>query len=1062
MATFNEKYIYSVQVNGAAKSIAQLEQLINLSNQLKTQNIGGVASAVPGAATPAAASAAGANAGRSWGNSFNASVKHAVVNTAVYGSIAMAMGAVVGSAHAWTQANIALSDSLAQLQINLGGTRKAAEDYYWQMQQSAFATGQDVQESVYAKTVEKRINRPGLAQGGMEFGLVFPEVPVQDAIGNILALQIQFGSSFKEINEVLLDTVQASGLTAKELLNLSDTWGPLSQELGMLDAAGNRTTEGMRNISGLMAGMATVMGESGSTIENFLRKMSQFYTNEDLKAFLQLRGIETTSGKTAEGLDIRVPFMELMAQISEQAKRESGFTVGLQGFFPNQLGQPTQQQLQELIRNWDTISGIMAAADDPVREWGEAVEVSSERASVALKRIGDATSGLFAAIGGNENFTSFLNSLAAGIQNQAVRAAGAKEGYAMQGAYDSQSGGIGSPFLVAYSERFNALENFVEKKSGDNLFLQATEQRVKEMLLNLQVPNELAGRKSEASNYAEATIRSFVGSEYFDPKENGALMAQSFLEFLANGWNEQLATSMALGGGGVGAISQSGAATYSTGPLDYTMMPPPRTNIPEAIDTLVESYEVIGSASWLASRSINAMADAADKEYTVMGSEGVTVPEGVTFAEGMKEYTRRMVELADFASTNGVKAGLDITPTTIWGEDGSPFTVVAVDAEILGDAFKYLAQDANIAADALSVLGGIRLNLPEGVTPEAVKSEYDRLLGANTAYAAQTGAPLGFRKADAMLTEGGVPVVTFSDVDKGLLSQAVDNVGDVVTEQERTRNENRTLANQANAQAEARAKRLEGLFNSMFDAITKPTSVTASDLMYNAPGGKYQNKWDEPVRQMRADVNNMIAGKDLEYGFGGGAFSSIFEPGILGFAKGADQDTKAAILKDLQSQAETAFYGMTLSPEAYTGSKDALVAEAQKWVEGKKNEKANKSMMKGWLTEAGLGPEAMGFLDEMDEPPILKMLTGGKTKEEMTTLFGEKIPNVSDSLAKGAEDVAWIAIIAGTITAQVKDDPDPLIGAGQVMGGWLAQGSASAFVAALVPQIIAAVLAGLT
>jgi hypothetical protein len=248
----------------------------------------------------------------------------------------------------------------------------------------------------------------------------------------------------------------------------------------------------------------------------------------------------------------------------------------------------------------------------------------------------------------------------------------------------------------------------------------------------------------------------------------------------------------------------------------------------------------------------------------------------------------------------------------------------------------------------------------------------------------------------------------------------------------------------------------------MFTAITKPTSVTASDLMYNAPGGKYQNKWDEPVRQMRADVNNMIAGKDLEYGFGGGAFSSIFEPGILGFAKGADQDTKSAILKDLQSQAETAFYGMTLSPEAYTGSKDALVAEAQKWVEGKKNEKANKSMMKGWLTEAGLGPEAMGFLDEMDEPPILKMLTGGKTKEEMTTLFGEKIPNVSDSLAKGAEDVAWIAIIAGTITAQIKDDPDPLIGAGQVMGGWLAQGSASAFVAALVPQIIAAVLAGLT
>ena len=70
-------------------------------------------------------------------------------------------------------------------------------------------------KAVYAKTIEQRVNRPGLAAGGMEFGLVFPEVPVQDAVGNLLALQIQFGASFGEINEVLLDTVQASGLDSK-------------------------------------------------------------------------------------------------------------------------------------------------------------------------------------------------------------------------------------------------------------------------------------------------------------------------------------------------------------------------------------------------------------------------------------------------------------------------------------------------------------------------------------------------------------------------------------------------------------------------------------------------------------------------------------------------------------------------------------------------------------------------------------------------------------------------------------------------------------------------------
>ena len=87
-------------------------------------------------------------------------------------------------------------------------------------------------------------------------------------------------------------------MTANQLLNLSDTWGPLSTELGMLDETGKRTSDGMRDISGLMAGMATVMGESGSTIENFLRKMSNFYTDPDLIRFLQgIRGVETLTGK---------------------------------------------------------------------------------------------------------------------------------------------------------------------------------------------------------------------------------------------------------------------------------------------------------------------------------------------------------------------------------------------------------------------------------------------------------------------------------------------------------------------------------------------------------------------------------------------------------------------------------------------------------------------------------------------------------------------------------------------------------------------------------------------
>jgi hypothetical protein len=520
VATYQEQYIYSVRVTGAAQAIAQLQQLQQMTNQVQNQNLGNIGG-------QGGAGAAGAAAGAEYGRGFGATVGRAITNTLVYGAIGVGLGAIAGSVIAWRDANVALSDSLAQLQVNLGSTRQEAETYYWQMQQMAFATGQDVSESVYARTIEERINRPGLAKGGTQFGLVFPEVPVQDAVNNLLALQIQFGSSFGEINEVLLDTVQASGLTARELLNLSDTWGPLSQELGMLDAQGKRSTEGMRNISGLMAGMATVMGESGSTIENFLRKMSQFYTNDDIKSFLGQRGIETTSGKTPEGLDIRVPFMELMSQISAQAKVESGFTVGLQEFFPNQLGQPTQQQLQELIRNWDTINGIMVAADDVVLEWGNAVETSSQRASVAIERLGTAFSGFFAALGGNEEFVALLNRIAASTQNAAIRVSGNQSGLDQTRGLplENWSRSLGEMIARDITRGGGRVRTEVSLERGveqENYF--------QEIFRTAQLSEDYTS--SNILKFFETAIPKFLGSEKFNPEDNGEMMTQSFINWM--------------------------------------------------------------------------------------------------------------------------------------------------------------------------------------------------------------------------------------------------------------------------------------------------------------------------------------------------------------------------------------------------------------------------------------------------------------------------------------------------------------------------------------------------
>ena len=140
MPSYQENYVYSVQVTGAAQAIAQLRELQQAANGVRggSGTIG---------VSPGSASAGGAAAGEEWGRSFSSTVSRAMTNVLVYGAIGMAVGGVVSGISAWKDANVALSDSLAELQVKLGATRSEAEAYYWTMQQAAFTTGQDVQES---------------------------------------------------------------------------------------------------------------------------------------------------------------------------------------------------------------------------------------------------------------------------------------------------------------------------------------------------------------------------------------------------------------------------------------------------------------------------------------------------------------------------------------------------------------------------------------------------------------------------------------------------------------------------------------------------------------------------------------------------------------------------------------------------------------------------------------------------------------------------------------------------------------------------------------------------
>lgn len=936
MPDYTSKYIFEASARGFTALNRQLEKAITNVNALKQAAAGGI-NVTAGTGTGTGGTASGGTAGGgtatgagTGGSSFAAgsylpNVSH-ITRALGY---ATALGAVyrimeMGSevATRWVDVQTEYNRALVDGQNILGLSAEQVKGFGDQVKYLAYISGEGTGEASMVAQRERILNRPGMGASASALNMVFPTLDLSNSAQDLTAIQTQFHASFNDINRVLLTLVQTSGLTAEELMGMSDTWGALVNDMRL----GERSLTSMRQIGALMSMMSIVMGETGTSIEQFLRKMERIYTDPKAAKALDDIGISVTnaSGQMRS-------FIDILNEISEKGLGAKAYQV-LEPLFPNDLGQATKQQLRELFLNIDTIVGGVDTATNSLANFDETVIRAANSTDNLKERLGEAFDNWLSATGDISGATMQLSSLAAGLQNASIRRGGGIDYDSLIGRPEGQIVGTNPEMRQAANEIRDAIMAVIPRSAE---WESGRQQNVIAMDFVSALPKDFFGNVTDASqqrDYLRSALAMFKESQYFQPEHDPGQALQDFLLYMSQ--YKEVVDAASIGVRDSTAADQEAFAGHVI-----------------AVDGATEAMGVFANAAYLAAGDIVAFSDMAS----------VFLPTFYNSLNNPPEVKQATAELAER------KAGYRPDPYAA----GYNAIVAAVDPQDMIDGYAKLQEMGE-------------------------KGTYD-------AY-----------------------------------------------------QRDQRLAEQAYRQQQSSWERLmdnfEREWNSMLDSITKPTAVTAADMVRSQAGG-YQDKWDEPMRQWNADVNNVTSGKGAQWDFGG--LSQYVDQQLLGMAKGADIDTQKSIFAGLTEELSGKYYGLQLPPEAY--NQEALVASAQDYIAGKQQSKQTRTTMEGWLKDAGIDKTlATEFLGMQDTPPIVQALTGGKTASEITETFKGYVPDTAKIVSEQFTDVSWVLIVASAMTNSIKDNEKPIEDAGSMFSEAFNKGFAGKAAETIIAKLLAA------
>jgi len=1090
MTSYPTKYLFIAETQGIKQAAAELNALLNAMNKMNS---------TAGAAGGSGSSSfgPGKTAAKDWDGlsgyveKFGHRMRSALAYSLAFGAVGATLGAIGASVRTWVDAQVQLNTVIADTAILLGKSAREGEQFANVQRSLAFATGQQLSEVAPASMMAQRVGQPGLATSAAQWSMVIgPQLQASETVDDLRALSIQFENlSLDQINNGLLATIQNSGIAADQLFDLSASFGVFAGQLGL-----GETERDLRTMAGLFAALSNITGQSTPTLQNFVRRMAdEFYDpNAALRQQLNAAGIQTvTQGpvtttydmfgnatKTSE--EIRRPFTEIFAEIATKGPAAiKAFSTAID----NSLGQPTQSQFILVAENWDSVSSIIGNVVTSTVDFADAAQTASEKLSIAVERMKSGFVNMLSVLGDSGMLKAALDQIGSAFQNTYDALRDPDEG--MRHLSRTGRRGLLGNELDWTQAALRPLESELDRaygSSGDNILTR----RLHEILRVAQMPEGLPSN----TRYLESAIRQFIGSDYVRQGDLSTTGAQAFLEFQRSGdfsRIEALRASFAGIGNGPddvdriilerfgdilteiekrvlrGSWSSPSGAGLATFPW-------------QAVSTAELPSPYMTRSSGL--RNMMLGPDLAKKMGPVWDFPSVSLPEDVTPAGFDKAYDEVSAILTDRFGPAIGEAEVEIIAFRD-SASGLAVTLGAYNEYVTQETIKYLqasgkTEDASIttqtafydlagaAGAASAALGSIlsraRITLPEGMTADEWQSEYyktERALldtyGSGANISSETNKPYVF-----MDPATGMPLTEGADLNPDFVQITNLRLAAEKAASEKSLAEQKGYQSKSLAAQEAYQNKMLGAWNGMVSDLLKPSSVTGTDLFYNSPRGTYNDNWDEPVRRMKADINNALAGKPLEYGYGG--LTPYMNMDAVAMAMGATQEVKEAILRSEEARVSEQFYNMELPWEAYSGNTDAIVANAQAWIARKQQKNANMANVQQLLVDAGLGPDAEAFVKAMEEPPILRAMFGGKSAEEINTTVTEAVtPDMTTALAKQASETSWSLTIATAIQNDVTNNYEVIVAAGKVIGEGLAKGSASQFAAAIIPLVLAAI-----
>ena len=420
--------------------------------------------------------------------------------------------------------------------------------------------------------------------------------------------------------------------------------------------------------------------------------------------------------------------------------------------------------------------------------------------------------------------------------------------------------------------------------------------------------------------------------------------------------------------------------------------------------------------------------------------ERFQLPEGMSirqFEIGEKLYALRMDEATGSLGRFEEALKRDIT---LVNEFGIPVAVTTVSVTDLGDAAAFTAEAIGELPRAFALMTTAEWELTKQLYPhyEERYKQYDIDPGETRELIGPGGDPF------TVQTELWSAATREQTVITRALSQGTQ---ELIRWQERS-----TAAYKKGVAA------WEGMVMGL-PGVTSPTAVTAYDLYALTPAGLYEDKWDEPMRQLRQNVENLIAGKPVEYP---GIMAQPWIQEIFAPAYGAGPEA----LRGAGAMAEGMYYGFQAPWEAYEGQMPILAEEVRAFARREEQAKETKGRITtGLIEDFGLGPEAVGEFFEYEEmSPMAKWAAGGKMpdelEEELNALGGVAGKGVREGMLDEFEDNPWVDDAVGAWKTEAKTDDNIalFVGVGRIIGSNMQTGLIESIGDEIFPRVCAYII----